>query len=81
MATNPRIQPITNENWNTYMPLTILTLKTIGDRNLGAITVKLTGCLGQLSSMNWKRMLAPQPKIGSAVHRGQSKLAAASAAL
>ena len=41
------------------MPLEILTLKTTGDKNLGAVTVKLTGSLDTATAPELERQLAP----------------------
>ena len=41
------------------MPLEILTLKTTGDKNPGAVTVKLTGSLDTATAPDLERHLAP----------------------
>ena len=41
------------------MPLQILTLKTTGDKNPGAVTVKLTGSLDTATAPELERHLAP----------------------
>jgi anti-sigma B factor antagonist len=41
------------------MPLEILTLKTTGDKNAGAVTVKLTGSLDTATAPELERQLAP----------------------
>jgi anti-anti-sigma factor len=41
------------------MPLEILTLKAIGDKNLGAVTMKLTGSLDTATAPELERQLAP----------------------
>ena len=41
------------------MPLEILTLKTVGDKSLGAVTVKLTGSLDTATAPELERQLAP----------------------
>ena len=41
------------------MPLEILTLKTTGDKNPGAVTVKLTGSLDTATAPELERQLAP----------------------
>ena len=41
------------------MPLEILILKTVGDKNLGAVTVKLTGSLDTATAPELERQLAP----------------------
>jgi anti-sigma B factor antagonist len=41
------------------MPLQILTLKTVGDKNPGAVTVKLTGSLDTATAPELERHLAP----------------------
>jgi len=41
------------------MPLEILTLKTTGDKNPGAVTVKLTGSLDTATAPELERHLAP----------------------
>jgi anti-anti-sigma factor len=43
----------------TDMPLKILTLKTVGDQNLGAVTVKLTGSLDTATAPELERQLTP----------------------
>ena len=41
------------------MPLEILILKTVGDKNLGAVTVKLTGSLDTATAPELERQLTP----------------------
>ena len=41
------------------MPLEILTLKTVGDKNPGAVTVKLTGSLDTATAPDLERQLSP----------------------
>ena len=41
------------------MPLEILILKTVGDKNPGAVTVKLTGSLDTATAPELERQLAP----------------------
>ena len=41
------------------MPLETLILKTVGDKNLGAVTVKLTGSLDTATAPELERQLAP----------------------
>ena len=41
------------------MPLEILTLKTTGDKNPGAVTIKLTGSLDTATAPELERHLAP----------------------
>jgi anti-sigma B factor antagonist len=41
------------------MPLEILILKTVGDKNLGAVTVKLTGSLDTATAPELERQLSP----------------------
>ena len=41
------------------MPLEIQILKTVGDKNLGAVTVKLTGSLDTATAPELERQLAP----------------------
>ena len=41
------------------MPLEILTLKTVGDKNPSAVTVKLTGSLDTATAPELERQLAP----------------------
>ena len=41
------------------MPLEILILKSVGDKNLGAITVKLTGSLDTATAPDLERQLTP----------------------
>jgi len=57
MESNRKMQTATNEN--TDMPLEILTLKTTGDKNPGAVTVKLTGSLDTATAPELERQLAP----------------------
>jgi anti-sigma B factor antagonist len=41
------------------MPLEILILKTVGDKNLGAVTVELTGSLDTATAPELERQLSP----------------------
>jgi anti-sigma B factor antagonist len=41
------------------MPLKILTLKTVGDKSPGAVTVKLTGSLDTATAPDLERQLSP----------------------
>jgi anti-sigma B factor antagonist len=41
------------------MPLKILTLKTVGDKSLGAVTVKLTGSLDTATAPELEREITP----------------------
>jgi anti-sigma B factor antagonist len=41
------------------MPLEILILKAVGDKNLGAVTVKLTGSLDTATAPELERQLSP----------------------
>ena len=41
------------------MPLEILTLKTVGDKSIGAVTVKLTGSLDTATAPELEHQLAP----------------------
>jgi len=43
----------------TDMPLKILTLKAVGDKNLGAVTIKLTGSLDTATAPDLERQLTP----------------------
>jgi len=52
-------QNAASNNYHTHMPLEILTLKTTGDKNPGAVTIKLTGSLDTATAPELERHLAP----------------------